>query len=127
MCDKSNNLFDSVINAWQISSEKLGIRVIVLNTLSTVDGMVMQLIDLPDFGSPKGMLISFLQPPIYQPAPPILNYLKSSGKFWTLINADIYAEYDEIKFKEALYDWGFYGSDDRCPRWFRDGKRHRSN
>ena len=75
---------------------------------------------LPDFGSPKGMLIGGVIGPNFETDRTIKRVANELGKYCSFINIKVYTKYEEAVFKEALRDWGYWGADDQRPRWLQD-------
>ena len=42
---------------------------------------------------------------------------ESGGLYYSFINSEVYERHDEEVFKEALADWGYFGSEERRPTW----------
>jgi hypothetical protein len=47
----------------------------------------------------------------------LITCAKEASMFWTFLSVDRYCEYNEERFKEALKDWGFYGTSEIQPLW----------
>src|ERR1700730_8601522 len=98
---------ERVYGAWRIAADALSITVNAPYLLNALDGtQVLFAAYLPDFGSPRGMVIGLLGRPTYMRDKALLSAAKSRGLYNSFINAEIFARYDEEVFKEALTDWG---------------------
>ena len=74
---------------------------------------------LPDFGGPKGMVISYLSAPNLEIDSDLASKTKEAGIYCSFINPKVYEKYDEEVFKEALVDWGFCGNEKMRPGWMK--------
>ncbi len=72
---------------------------------------------IPYFGSPKGVMIGFICDPPYIGNRQLASKAILMGMYFSFINLDVYAHYNEDIFKECLTDWGFFGSKTECPPW----------
>jgi hypothetical protein len=70
------------------------------------------------------MVIGLTSRPAYEIDKEVKSAAEAQGLFYTFINADVYEYYNEHVFKEALVDWGFFGSDDHRPDWLRKPTRN---
>lgn len=109
---------ERVYRAWRIAADALSITVEAPYVLNAPNcGKVLFAAYLPDFGTSQGMVIGLLGRPTYMRDKALLSAAKSRGLYSSFISAEIYARYDEEVFKEALTDWGFFGSEERRPNW----------
>jgi hypothetical protein len=107
-----------VCDAWRIAANALSVRIEAPFTLKTKDAEeVLTMAHLPDFGGPRGMIIGLLSRPAYTTDKGVKSAAESLGLYYSLINPEVYERYDEEVFKEALADWGFFGNEDRRPKW----------
>jgi hypothetical protein len=103
---------------WQTAASRLSVRVEAPYLLKSADGAeVMCVAFLPDFGGTHGTVVGCLCSPTFEADKKIARVAKSVGTFYSFMNFDIYSDYNEERFKEALIDWGFYGSDYIRPNW----------
>jgi len=63
------------------------------------------------------MIIGEVVPPDFQTNTELIECAKEVGLYWSFVNVNRYVKYDEIRFKEALKDWGFHGPDQLRPNW----------
>jgi hypothetical protein len=107
-----------VHNAWRVAANALSIKVEAPYLLKGVDGKeVLCAAYLPDFGDPRGMVVGLLDLVTCKNDKGIKLAAESRGLFFSFINPEVYERYDEQVFKEALADWGFFGSEDQRPDW----------
>lgn len=105
------------VNAWTVASKLLGIRIVVPFTLSNENEFVECIAFLPDFGSPRGMVLGLTTPPEFKTDAVLIKCAKKRKLFYSFINPAIYSTYDEKRFKEVLTDWGFFGPIEKRPAW----------
>ena len=100
---------------------KLGVRIITPFSLKSGRCCVDCLAFLPDFGSVNGMIIGAIDHSEEASDQKIIKLARENKLFCSLINADAYAseQFEERILKKALEDWGYYGSRDSRPEWFK--------
>lgn len=86
---------------------------------------------LPDFGSPNGMVVAAMDLPEFGPDDRVSAVARSNGWFYTFLNVSAFApekNVDARVIREALEDWGYYGSPASKPSWLveRGGPRRSS-
>lgn len=109
---------DSLFYAWRVAGVTLGIRVESPYWSDTkVGGRVCCIAHLPDFGSPRGMLIGVVTGPEFETDEAVIRLAEDLGKYYSFINASVYEKYNECIFREALEDWGYWGSLEDRPQW----------
>jgi hypothetical protein len=111
---------DALIRAWQSAQRELKIRVTAPFSLSTGTATHNCVAFLPDFGSPAGMVIDAIEPPLFRPSKGLATAAEAAGLYLSLISAEVYLHFDSEKFKEALLEWGFFGPDPLRPSWWPD-------
>jgi hypothetical protein len=60
---------------------------------------------LPEYGTPKGVLVALTCSPNFNTDTEIINFATANGFFYSFINVDTCLKYDERYFKEILADW----------------------
>jgi hypothetical protein len=108
-----------MVQAWHTASKLLGIEVVAPFTLRTEKKSADCIAFLPDFGRPQGMVIGMDTPLASAMENPLTECAKERGMFCSFLNPEMYATYNEEKFKEALIDWGFYGPSGNHPAWLK--------
>lgn len=108
----------SAVEAWKEDSRQLGIRVIAPFAISAGDITAACIAFLPDFGGRHGMVIGAAGPPDFKTEPALVECAKSLGMFYSFLNPERYSTFDAAVFKEALIDWGYFGSTESRPVWF---------
>jgi len=120
MKDQSHILDDLVI-AWSEAAKVLGFVIHAPFTLSGDDEYTVQCVGyLPDFGSPKGMIMGYIVGPEYETDGRIVKTAERLGVFYSFINYSFYKKFDSAVFQEALRDWGYFGLGENAPRWLED-------
>lgn len=110
-------LLRQVIAAWGEASRRLGIKIASPFVLRAGEISVDCIAFLPQFGSLNGMVIGACLPPEFDTDPALIRCAQMSGLYYSFINPERYAVFDEERFKEALSDWQFYGASDERPIW----------
>jgi hypothetical protein len=112
-----------VSSAWRMAAAALSIRIEAPYPLEGADGReILCIAFLPDFGSPKGMVIGLACRPNYKIDGTLKLSAETRGLFYSFINPDIYEQYNDEVFKEALVDWGYFGNENIRPSWLEAGK-----
>lgn len=107
-----------MVQAWHTASKLLGIEVVAPFTLRTEKKSADCIAFLPDFGSPRGMVIGMHIPLTSDMDDETLAICAEKREmFCSYLNPEVYATYDEEKFKETLIDWGFFGPPGHRPAW----------
>jgi hypothetical protein len=107
----------SIVDAWKEASRQLGIRVVAPFTVSAGDVTAACVAFLPDFGGRNGMVIGAAEPPEFETEPALVQCARASGMFYSFLNLERYSTFDAELFKEALMDWGYFGSAESRPDW----------
>ena len=109
----------SILSAvWRSAAEVLSIRIEAPYLLKAKNGAKIHCIAyLPDFGSPNGMVIGFTCGPSYEIDKALKSAAEAQNVFCSFVNFEAYKIYNEEVFKEALSDWGFYGTKTLRPSW----------
>lgn len=116
MTEKDKQL-EELIAAWVLASERLAIRVVAPFDFKVGATLYKCIAYLPDFGSPKGMLVQATFPPNFATDEALASNARKVGYYITFVNANSYSTFDLQEFQDALKDWGFYGSPAICPEW----------
>jgi hypothetical protein len=112
--------FLTLATAWKRAAEVLSVRLESPYRFKTNTEKEVPCVGyLPDFGGPKGMVISYLSAPEFGIDSVLASQAKSFGFYCSFINPKVYEKYDEEVFKEALVDWGFFGNEDMRPSWMK--------
>jgi hypothetical protein len=111
-----------VRDAWFEAALDLRIRIQEPNPLEGVQDDRARIVYLPDFGSKRGTVV-FAQD--FEAS--VLEHfdtasLKRAGYFCSIVSAVGHSRYDRETFMEALLDWGYYGPEDHCPKWYAESR-----
>ena len=106
-----------VVAAWQAAGRELGIEVVAPYEFHGARQIHQCVAYLPHFGRPKGIVLQGYGPPDYEPHGTLSDDAKSAGLYCSIINVEVYKDFDREKFIEALADWGFYGDPEQRPAW----------
>ena len=106
-----------VIQAWDYAAIALSIKMDI--SPSCFNGRSTFLMNLPDFGSPRGMILGAMYPPKFDKDNAIEEYANKEKMHCSLLNANDYVLYDEKKFKSILEKFGYYGSKASRPGWLK--------
>lgn len=110
--------WERVCEAWRAAAKDLSIEIEIPYLMKTSCGKEIRSVAyLPDFGGPKGMVISLYSHSISDDNKDLQSAAKSQGLYYSFINPEFYQRYDEKEFREALADWGYFGTDNRRPKW----------
>lgn len=109
----------STVEAWKQASDELGIRAVAPFTISHGQITVACVAFLPDFGGTHGMVIGSTEPPDFKTDPALIEGAKALGMFYAFLNPEAYSHFDTQVFQRALVDWGYFGSPESRPVWFR--------
>ena len=115
---EQDDLFRRAIESWATASRLLGIRVTTPCSTRLGEISVDCLAFLPDFGSPKGMVVGTLFRPYMETDNTLEDFAKARGMFYSCLSLPDFADFDKRKHKEMLLDWGYFGSPDKRPNWF---------
>jgi len=63
------------------------------------------------------MVIGFTESSEFESNIRLKSFAKSNGFYCSFINYEVYQQYDEEIFKEALSDWNFFGPKELRPKW----------
>jgi len=107
----------SAIEAWKKASSQLGVRVVAPFAISAGGLTAGCIAFLPDFGGSQGMVIGSVEPPDFKTDTVLVECAKGLGMFYTFLSEE-YSHFDAGMFKEALIDWGYFGSPESRPAWF---------
>jgi len=111
-------LLESAAQVWRDAGDKLGFKVTAPFKLESGGQTACCIAFLPDFGSPQGVVIAPTMPPAFDTDPLIKQLVGIKGCFCSFMSAVGWDEYDEAAIKDALIDWGFFGSENERPAWF---------
>lgn len=109
-------LLERAAEVWREAGDKLRFKVTAPFRLESDGQSAWCIAFLPDFGSPKGVVVAPMMPPAFDIDPLIEKLAKKHGYFCSFMSA-VGWEYDEAAIKDALVDWGFFGPKDQCPVW----------
>lgn len=110
-------MIEQAAKPWAEAARVFGIRVTAPFTLRAGDNAVECVAFLPHFGGPQGMVASLILPPDFECDPRVAECSEAAGLFYSFLNPECYALFDEETFKEALTDWGFFGPPEERPPW----------
>lgn len=110
-------LAGQVAHAWRIASSHLGIKIVSPYTIELDRKSADCIAFLPDFGSSQGMVIGITLKPDFRTDPVLIECAKGRELFYSFINAETYAKYEDTRFKDTLADWGFFGPIEKRPTW----------
>ncbi len=114
---RKDRIEGQAVAAWRQAGSSLAIRVEAPFTFR-VDACDRRCVAyLPDFGGPNGILLVATVPPVFETDPAFDSAAHDAGYYVSYINIEEYADFSEESFKEALCDWGFFGSEARKPDW----------
>jgi len=106
-----------VTAAWQIAGSALGISVVAPFVFQHRGVSYPCLAYLPCFGGGKGMLIRGFFRFGDEGSPSLPRAAAAAGYYVSSVNLEVYTEFDEKVFKEALLDWGYSGPEGDRPAW----------
>jgi hypothetical protein len=118
MQDNKADLIHRVAEAWTEAGQLLGFDVIAPFTLRVRDQSVDCVAFLPHFGGPHGAIVDVGLRPDFAVDRRLYAIADSVGMFYSLVNGETYATYDEEQIKETLKDWGFFGPSGKRPTWW---------
>ena len=121
-----SKIIEKASKTWLAGAKKLSIRVTAPFAISVASERIQCIAFVHDFGGPNGTLVGVMHPHTYETDSRLKEYAKRNGIFYSFVNPSGWTEYNEAAFKDALEDWGYYGSPDKCPAWFRGRKGGRS-
>jgi hypothetical protein len=90
---------------WLLASESLGFEIITPFKINHKGKDIMCFGFLPKYGSKKGMVIELTSPPYFETNKEIINACDENGLFFSFIDVQMFQNYDEDKFIEALKEW----------------------
>ena len=124
--DKS--LIASAADSWRKACARLQVRVESPYTLVIGEELVSCLAFLPDFGGGNGIVVVAMDLPKIGPDEHLESILSKCKITYSFVNVSAFARADvsEDIFKRALEDWGYYGSQDNCPVWYKSYKGNRA-
>lgn len=100
----------AMIEAWRQASMDLEIRLVAPFDLIGYEDRVGQAVAyLPDFGGPRGMIVTGLDGPT--------SGSSGEGYYWSRLG-DSYSGYDRQLFIDTLNDWGWFGDERLKPTWY---------
>jgi hypothetical protein len=106
-----------VSQAWGKAAQLLKFEAIAPYSISVEDQVLDCVAFVPDFGGVRGTIVGILEPPDLRTDKRLSLYAKEHGLFYSFLNPEEYATYNEARFKETLFDWGFFGPASRRPEW----------
>jgi hypothetical protein len=106
---------EQVARAWNVAAEQLGIDVIAPYTLVSTENVTCAAF-LRHFGGHGGMVAGLSLPP-FNIDKALQTAAKANGLYYSFLNPEQYASYNEERFNETLQDWGYFGPIDRRPSW----------
>jgi hypothetical protein len=112
-----------VVSAWQIAADRLGVNFVAAASTGSIPYSVSIAGVLPDFGGPNGMFVALVLPDEFETDPALTRLSEREGRFLSFLNAERYQTYDEVRFKEALSDWGYWGPPENRPHWLSANQR----
>ncbi len=118
MTDAQQNLFDRLTDSWVEASRLLDIRVDAPFAASSEGVAVKAVAFLPDFGGPRGMVVGAAFRPGLITDEVLQDFAKRNHLFYSCLSVPGYEHYNEMKYKVALNDWGYFGPLEDCPHWF---------
>jgi hypothetical protein len=99
------------------AAQALGVEWISPFTLGNAGVQKTFLAWVPDFGGAKGMLLLAAVLPDMRADGEAIEMAEKMGFGISVLNADVYAAYDENRFMNMLRDWQFVGAETKRPRW----------
>jgi hypothetical protein len=109
-----------VIDAWNQAAQSLDITVVAPFAFADAEPAIECIAFLPEFGGPTGMVIGGIVPPAFDTDAALIRQANHAAVFFSFINLESYAQFNAPVFKEALKDWGFFGSPATRPAWLAD-------
>ena len=70
------------------------------------------------FGSPNGVLLDSIAAPAYKCNSVLQGFAQENNMYYSKVNVDQLANYDDDDFIELFRDWGYYGGNP--PPWIRN-------
>lgn len=98
-----------MIAAWQWAAADLGIEVASPFVVGDEEFPVL----VPLFGRPAGAL------PIWIGDQFDWREAEARGYYHSELNPEVYCKHDRALFVEMLVDWGWFGSHDEAPDWYK--------
>jgi|SRR5690606_22244507 len=93
-------------NSWIKASEELKFKIVTpFNTLIE-DKETSLFAYLPQYGSPKGMIVELTEEPEFLTNSEVIKWAKQNEHFYSFINIDSYLNFDKDFFAGTLDDWG---------------------
>jgi hypothetical protein len=109
----------AVSAAWQKAGQDLGIRIEAPFQLPDESGKICHFAAyVPDFGSPKGILVLVIKPPDFKDDEQAKACAEHHGYWVSSLNADAYSSYNRDEFINMLDDWQYFGSPQESPSWY---------
>jgi hypothetical protein len=102
----------AMINAWKEAAIKLNIAIETPFSLKNGTQIIEYCLLIKHFGSKLGTLISLNNDEVN------LNIAKKHGYFYSQLNPNSYAKFDQSLFLDTLNDWGYYGENSNKPGWY---------
>ncbi|MEX1231537.1 MAG: hypothetical protein WEB58_14915 [Planctomycetaceae bacterium] len=99
-----------IIAAWQWAAAELGIEI----TSPFVVGDEEFPVHVPLFARPAGAL------PIWIGDQRARREAEATGYFISLLNPEVYCKHHRALFVETLVDWGWFGSPNDAPEWYKE-------
>lgn len=99
-----------MITAWEKAAEDLRIRIV--SPYSVGDEQFP--VHIVSFGRAAGAL------PIWIGDQRSVRQAEARGYFISRLNPEVYYEYERAHFIETLVDWGWFGTPDDAPKWYKD-------
>jgi hypothetical protein len=100
-----------MIAVWVTAADDLGIQM----DLPYYVGDEHFPVHIPSFGRPAGTL------PLWIGDRRSRIRAEAAEHFISMLNPDVYSSYDRSKFIEMLVDWGWFGTPEEMPEWFKQG------
>jgi hypothetical protein len=63
------------------------------------------------------MVIGLTVPPDFATDQRLVELSNKADVYCSFVSSELYCRFDELRFKEALIDWGFFGDSNVRPKW----------
>lgn len=114
-------ILECASKSWREACNHLKVRVVAPYTLEVAEDSTTCLAFLPDFGGQNGMVIGAMDLPKLGTDAHLKKLAERKGFYFSFVNAPAFADapIDDKAFKDALEDWGYYGTKEKRPAWFK--------
>jgi hypothetical protein len=107
---------ENAVSVWKQAAQELDIEIITPFTFQFENREHFCLAWLPHFFSPLlGVVVGTIEPR----QPGFIVDAELAGYKVSLINLSAYAFFDRQLFIDTLADWGYFGSEDKKPGWYK--------